>query len=136
MTGIGRLEIANRLASGCIGADFRLLPGVMPADMVGRWGDHLAASTTCPKRLRRSPPSNLVQVSSSCFPVLREGGVEFRGRMSVQHAERPNEVFVYVRDDMDVGFQVGYPEVAKRIPGANLRRRKGHPNLGGRARWP
>ena len=43
--------------------------------------------------------------------------MEFRVRMSVEHVECPSEVFVYVRDDMDVGFKVGHPEVAKRILG-------------------
>ena len=43
--------------------------------------------------------------------------MEHRVRMTVQHTECPSEVFLFVRDDMDVGFGVGFPEIAKRILG-------------------
>lgn len=53
--------------------------------------------------------------------------MEHRVRMTMQHTECPSEVFVFVRDDMDVGFGVGSPKPQSASSG-NLRRRRGHPN--------
>jgi len=48
--------------------------------------------------------------------------------MILEHAECPSEVFLYVRDHLNVGFKVGYPEVAKPILGEVFEGAQGHPN--------